>query len=238
MPNTTILRRITAGIIFFIFSGTEIKAQGEWSTGFDLVNQYIWRGIQVDNGVNIQPYLMYNRNGFESGVSASTSAANNFNEISFWTSYTISAKSFDVTLYLGDFYYDSGSGDFLNFKGVNEGQPDGAHYLESYIEFSSTRIPVSFLLSGVIWNDPDQSMYAQVTYSQSIADETEAAFKFGMALKESDNWYYTRKAGIINISAELAKEIKVTESFSFPLSGEAVFNPYSESFYVVMRIGF
>lgn len=44
------------------------------------MSQYIWRGIVFDDGVNLQPYAMYNVGGLEIGTSASVSLNSTLNE--------------------------------------------------------------------------------------------------------------------------------------------------------------
>ena len=241
MLNIAVSKLIPLTLLILVtqlFVTSQIQAQGEWYLGAETVNRYIWRGVQFDNGVNIQPYLMYGTDQFEIGAASSTSLTNDFNEISFWTSYTIPTKAFDLKLYLGDFYYEYGGQNFMNFDGVKDGMAQGSHYVEGYVEISLANLPLSFLLSSVIWNDPDNSMYAQVSYHKTLANDIESAFTLGAALNESNTWYYTQKTGIVNVSYEISKEVKITESFSLPMNAKAILNPYNESFYVVFGISF
>jgi hypothetical protein len=46
------------------------------------------------------------------------------------------------------------------------------------------------------------------------------------------------KFNICNIGIATSKELKITDSFSLPLSGSAILNPSSEQFYVVVGISF
>lgn len=237
MKTQRIVIQLVVIWVITVVSALELRAQsGEWYAGSEVVNRYIWRGVQYDNGVNIQPYVMYNIGGFEAGAAASTSFTNDFNEISLWTSYTASTNPVDITFYVGDFYYETGSADFWNFDGVKDGVSTGAHNLEGYISLAFNEIPISLLVSTVFWNDPDNSTYAQFSYYRELSG-MDAAFHLGMALNKSDYWYYTEKAGLINASFEITREIEVTERFSIPLTGKTILNPYSETFYVVVGIG-
>ncbi|MCH8566680.1 MAG: hypothetical protein LAT67_00395 [Balneolales bacterium] len=214
------------------------EAQVDWYAGFDLTSQYVWRGIQFDDGVNIQPYLMMNYGGLELGAMASKSTKNPFNEISFWAQYTHSFSGFDLSLYAGDFYYEDGSGNFFNFRPAKDGMVRGAHYIETYAKISLQSVPLSVLYSAIVWNDPDTSMYAEVSYYQSFSDDVTGTFSLGFALNESETWYFTRKAGLVNASFGLTRNVAVTDQFSFPINAKAVLNPYAEAFYVVLKVGF
>jgi hypothetical protein len=203
-----------------------------------MVNQYIWRGIVFDDGINLQPYVMYNVGGLEIGASSSNSLKNTYNEFSFWTSYTQSFNSVDLTFYLGDFYYLTKGSQFFNFDGVKDGEAQGEHSLEAYIELTADDIPISLLFSGVIWNDPDNSLYAQASYFTAFPSDIDARFNLGASLGESRDWYYTQKSGIVNVSMELAKSLNFSTGYAMSLYGQTYYNPYNESFHVVVGVGF
>lgn len=226
-------------ILFGIFnSPATLLGQSQWSGGLDIMSQYIWRGIVFDDGVNLQPYAMYNVGGLELGTSASISLKNTFNEFSFWTSYTHSFESTDVTFYLGDFYYLSQGSRFFNFDGVKNDEAQGEHSLEAYIELSSAEFPFSIFFSGVIWNDPDRSLYTQASYRTTLPGELDAIFNFGASLGRSRDWYYTQKSGLVNVSMELSKSLSITPGYAMSIYGQTFFNPYNEYFHVVVGVGF
>lgn len=136
-------------------------AQGSVDIGATTTSRYVWRGMLFDNGVNFQPYAMYSTDKFSVGAASSMSLTNDFNEISFWMSYTVNTSLVDMTFYLNDYYYEYLGSDFFNFDDANEFSSVGSHYLEAYVEFSKEESPFSFLFSSVFWNDPDRSLYAE-----------------------------------------------------------------------------
>ena len=190
----------------------------------------------MDNGVNIQPYAMYYTDKFSAGAASSVSLTNDFNEISLWLSYKLSTSLVDMTFYVYDYYYEYAGSDFLNYKGAGDDASVGMHFIETYVEFSSENSPLSFKLSSVVWNDPDNSVYAEASYSKELGSNISSRFTVGSSLKESREWYYTNKAGIVNLSYELSKSLRINPDFQLPMSVNTIFNPYGKAFYVVLSL--
>lgn len=238
------IRHITQSTIGFAFvllltglvlsPGNTLLAQGSVDIGATTTSRYVWRGMLFDNGVNFQPYAMYSTDKFSVGTASSMSLTNDFNEISFLMSYSVSTSLVDMTFYLYDCYYQYTGSDFFNFDDADEFSSVGSHYLEAYVELSKEDSPFSFLFSSVFWNDPDRSLYAEASYSKTLSNDIESSFTLGGALTESREWYYTNKAGIVNVSYELSKNLEVTPEFSVPMSVKTIMNPYGRAFYVVL----
>lgn len=232
MMQSVILILLTS--TFFPFQ--TLQAQGELDLGATTVSRYIWRGIQFDNGVNFQPYMMYYTPNFEVGVSSSMSLTNDFNVIYFWAAYTVNTSFLNAKFYIADFYYEYQGSDFFNYKTENRNGVEGDHYIEAYVTLSSKNSPFKLLISSSLWNDPDNSMYAEVSYSKDMANDVSSTFTLGGSLKKSTGWYYTEKAGIVNVSYELSKNIQVTPEFALPISVTSIFNPSAKAFYVILGV--
>ncbi len=60
---------------------------------------------------------------------------------------------------------------------------------------------------------------------------------FPVFLGAGDGWHSgTGDFGIVNIGVTKSKEIKITDSFSLPISGAVIFNPDSEQLYILAGI--
>jgi len=218
----------------FLSPNSIVFAQGSVDIGATTTSRYVWRGMVFDNGVNFQPYAMYSTDRFSVGASSSMSLTNDFNEVSFWLSYSVSTSLVDMTFYLNDYYYQYAGADFFNFDDADEFSSVGSHSLEAYVELSKEDSPFSFLFSSVFWNDPDRSLYAEASYSKTLSNDIESSFSVGGALTESREWYNTSKPGIVNVSYELSKNLDFTSQFSVPMSVKTIMNPYGRAFYVVL----
>jgi hypothetical protein len=221
---------------FAIFPVKPLHAQGEVSLGANTVTRYIWRGVQFDDGVNFQPYMMYNISKFEMGVSSSMSLTNDFNEIYFWAAYNIKTSLFNAKFYVTDFYYQGQGADFFNFKTEKINGVEGNHYGETHIVFTSDNSPFKLLLSSSFRNDPDNSIYSEVSYSRAMVNDINSVFSIGAALNKSARWYYTEKASIINVSYALSKSVQITPGYALPFTVTSILNPTGKSFYVIFAI--
>lgn len=230
---------VSAGLILVLSTlipSQTVHAQGELDLGATTVSRYLWRGIQFDNSVNFQPYMMYYTSNFEIGASSSMSLTKDFNEIYLWAAYSVNTSFINAKFYLADFYYQNEGSDFTNYNTKKRDGVAGDHFIEGYVEFTSDDSPFKLLFSSSLWNDPDNSMYAEVSYSKSHSNELESSFTLGGSLKKSSSWYYTDKAGIVNVSYELSKQVQITPEYALPVSVTSIFNPTGKSFFVVLAI--
>lgn len=223
-------------VVYTFLPVQSLYAQGEVNIGADTVTRYVWRGIQLDNGVNFHPYMMYNTPNFEVGASSSMSLTNDFNEIYFWAAYSVKTSFINAKFYIADFYYEYDGADFFNFKTEKRDGVEGDHYVEGYVVLSSDNSPFELLFSTTIWNDPDKSMYAEVSYSKAMANDIQSTFSVGGALNKSALWYYTDKAGIVNMSYGLSRSVQITPEYALPISVTSIFNPTGKAFYVIFGV--
>jgi len=222
--------------VYTVLPIQSLSAQGEVSLGANTVTRYLWRGIQFDNGVNFQPYMMYHTSNFEVGASSSMSLTNDFNEIYFWAGYSVKTSLINAKFYIADFYYEHSGSDFLNVKNVNGDGVRGDHSVEGYVVLSSENSPFVLLFSRTLWNDPDNSMYAEVSYSKELANDVQSTFSLGGSLNKSTEWYFTNNASIVNVSYKLSKSVQITSNYALPLSVASIFNPNGKAFFVILGV--
>ncbi|MCH8496176.1 MAG: hypothetical protein LAT57_11185 [Balneolales bacterium] len=227
---------ILIGIAYALIPLQAVHAQGEVSVGATTVTRYMWRGIQFDDGINFQPYMMYTISNFEAGVSSSMSLTNDFNEINFWVAYSVNTSFINAKFYVTDFYYQNPGSDFFNFKSERIHGVEGDHYGEAHIIFTSDHSPFELLFSTAFRNDPDNSLYTEVSYSKLMANDIGSTLSLGAALNKSARWYYTEKAGIINVSYELSKRVQITPEYALPVSVKSILNPTGKAFYVILAV--
>ncbi len=83
--------------------------------------------------------------------------------------------------------------------------------------------------------------YLELGYSHTVS-ETDISVFMGAALDDPDEqngaigWYGNNSAGIINLGTKVSKTLKITDSFSLPVSTSLIFNPEAENIYVVFSI--
>ena len=201
----------------------------------DVVSSYIWRGQDLGN-VSLQPTLGIGYKGLSLTAwgSVGLSDPSDTKEFDLTLSYAIGGLNIGITDYWFNngldpenryFKYDAhgtnhvveanvgydfglaGLQWFTNFAGNDGVNKDGKRAYSSYVELT-----VPFKLATVDW----------------VA--TAGAVPF------STDFYGTDGFAVTNLALRATKEIKVTESFSVPVFGQAVANPCSQKAYLV--IGF
>jgi len=193
----------------------------ELSTSVDLYSTYVFRGVAY-SGPSIQPMVELSAGGFALGAWGSQGIDGNagspgFQEMDLYTSY-----SFDFGLSIGftDYYY----------PGVPYGQED-SHAFELNLGYSIGDLSLS---GNYIFNEAPgagslgEDMYFELGYSAGPADLFAGA---------GDGWHSTDgDFAIVNVGVGTSKEIKITDSFSIPLSGAVILNPNTEQFYILAGI--
>ena len=201
----------------------------------DVVSSYIWRGQDLGN-VSLQPTLGIGYKGLSLTAwgSVGLSDPSDTKEFDLTLSYAIGGLNIGVTDYWfnngldpenryfkydahgtnhvleANIGYDFGLASlqwFTNFAGNDGVNKDGKRAYSSYVELT-----VPFKLATVDWT------------------ATAGAVPF------STDFYGTDGFAVTNLAIRATKEIKVTESFSVPVFGQAVANPCSQKAYLV--IGF
>lgn len=208
----------------------------EATIGADVVSNYIWRGMKLDDAA-VQPTLGVSYKGLS---------------LSAWGSYGITGsadvtKEFDLTLAystgnfnvgITDYYvvkddatkyflysanstahtfeanigYDFGPLSvqwFTNFAGLDSRTEKGKRAYTSYVELNAP-----FKLGGMDWN----ATLGAVPYS-------------------AGNGFYAANASgfaVTNVALKASKDIKITNTFSLPLFAQIIGNPSTQKAYFVL----
>lgn len=206
---------IAASLLLMFTFSPNINAQ-EWSTGLDIYSSYVWRGTKFGSGPAFQPTVEFSSGGFAIGAWGSFNASmDEAAEADLYASYGFDlGESTSLTLTLTDYY----------FPGSNWFNGD-SHYIEPMV---SLGIGSFSLLGAYMMNGGEGDIYLEAGVAAGAVD---------LFLGGGDGAYtIDGKFNVCNIGLGTSKEIKITDSFSIPVSGAAILNPSSEQFYVV--IGF
>jgi uncharacterized protein (TIGR02001 family) len=206
---------IAAGLFLLMSIAPLSKAQ-EVTTGLDIYSSYVWRGTKFGSGPAFQPSLEFSAGGFALGAWGSFSASTDeAAEADLYASYSFDlGESSSLSFTLTDYYFP---GD-LWFEGTS-------HYIEPMVSLGLG----SFSLTGAyMMNDGEGDIYLEAGLSAGPVDLT---------LGGGDGAYTVDgEFNICNIGIGTSKEVKITDSFSLPVSGAAILNPSSEQFYIVVGI--
>jgi hypothetical protein len=248
MKNKHILS-ILISIIVIGLSYIPISAQDlSVDAGADFVSRYVWRGLNVNDQPNIQPYISLQYSGLQFGFWGSYSLTNlnsedeNYSfgsEIDTWLSYSITLnKSISVTALLTDYYFPNQGRRIGNINNYDDENDPGAHTVEAGLTIAGAEsFPLS--LSGYIniYNDKGNNVYLQADYSTSIHD-FEIGFFSGAAIGSEDTpeYYGTEKFNFIHVGIKVLKLVTITDSFSLPVYCSYILNPKKGIAFLVLGI--
>ena len=206
---------IAASLLLLMTVTPKVKAQ-EVSTGLDIYSSYVWRGTKFGSGPAFQPYMEFSAGGFALGAWGSFNASTDeAAEADLYASYGFDlGESSSLSFTLTDYYFP---GDMW-FEGTS-------HYIEPMVSLGLG----SFSLTGAyMMNDGEGDIYLEAGLTAGPVDLT---------LGGGDGAYtMDGEFNICNIGISTSKEVKITDSFSLPISGAAILNPSSEQFYIVVGI--
>ncbi|MFW5756107.1 MAG: hypothetical protein ACOCWK_05865 [Tangfeifania sp.] len=206
---------VLAGLVFLITGMPRANAQ-EWSTGLDIYSSYVWRGTKFGSGPAFQPYLEFSAGGFAIGAWGSYNASTNeAAEADLYASYGFNlGENASLGLTVTDYYFPGSAW----FEGTS-------HYIEPMVTLGVG----SFSLTGAyMMNDGAGDIYLEAGLSAGPVDLTLGGGDGAYTIDGDFN--------ICNIGVSTSKDIKITDSFSLPVSGAAILNPSSEQFHIVVGI--
>ena len=217
---THYLKTSLLGLLFATLLATlnpeTAKAQ-EVDAGFDLYSTYVFRGVAF-SGPSLQPYVEYSSGGFAVGAWGSQ-GYDGFQEMDLYAGY-----EFDFGLSLGvtDYYYPG----TLWLDGDSHAIEINAGYgIESFslaANFIVNEAPGAGSAGG--------DLYFEAGYSFTAAD---------VFIGAGDGWHSgSGDFALVNVGVSTGKEIKITDTFSIPLTGAVVFNPDSEQLYILAGVSF
>jgi hypothetical protein len=234
-------------IIFVCIAGISFAQDLSLNAGADIVSRYIWRGINVNDAVNIQPALTLSVSGFSAGFWGSYSFSNDSNNYTFgqevdtWLGYTYSFENgMSIGAIVTDYYYPNAGIKWGNFNNYDDVNGAGAHTIETGIQIKG---PDTFpiLFSGYInvYNDAGSNTYFQIDYPTTVA-QVPLNFFVGASggSKENSAYYGTESFNVINLGVKATKSVKITEDYSLPVAVTFLVNPRTEISYLIFGLTF
>jgi uncharacterized protein (TIGR02001 family) len=221
-----------------IGSAQEDKPVSKFSTGVDLFNRYVWRGLDYGSSPSIQPTIEYaHKSGLKVGYWGSFNTLGNYNEIDFYISYSIS--SFDLVL-TDYFFPESGIPSSKTFRYLNFDNETTGHGTEISLFWNgSEKLPLTLMAGTFFWG-ADKNVDGNQNYSTYFEAKYEFETKAG-ALEAIVGFtpakgLYGNTLGIINMGLGTKKEIKITDHFSLPVQSAVIVNPQISNIYLVFGI--
>ena len=206
---------VLAGLVLLITGMPRANAQ-EWSTGLDIYSSYVWRGTKFGSGPAFQPYVEFSAGGFALGAWGSYNASTDeAAEADLYASYGFDlGENASLGLTVTDYYFPGSAW----FEGTS-------HYIEPMVTLGVGSLS---LTGAYMMNDGEGDLYLEAGLSAGPVDLTLGGGDGAYTIDGDFN--------ICNIGISTSKDIKVTDSFTLPVSGAAILNPSSEQFHIVVGI--
>ena len=189
-----------------------------FTTGADIYSNYIWRGTKFGTGPAFQPTVKFTSGGLTIGCWGSFDAAG-YSEADMYLSYSLPVG---LSLGLTDYYYPGL--DYFDYSDTT-----GSHAFEINLGFAKGGLSLS---ANYILNEAGGAAsvggdkYFQVGY----------AFKqFNIFLGAGDGWHTSDgDFAVCNVGIGTSKEIKITDTFTVPVTGQIVLNPERKDLMLVV----
>ena len=209
---------ILVAICFFTLN--ESKAQ---DFGADLVSSYVWRGTQFGTGPHIQPWMELGSGAITGGIwgsfpTTSMGTDGDGNELDLWISADLGFMGLTLTNYSfpgGDGTYGAGTGVFY-----------GDLEISGSASLGGVDLTVGYFTDL-------EALYVEAAFSAGPVD-----IGLGFGSDGKDACYAGGDSGLVNMSFEGSKEIKITEEYSLPVFGSFIYNPDSEAAFLVFGASF
>ncbi len=205
--------------------------------GADLVNRYLWRGIE--NGIgfdesksfHFQPTVVGTYKNLEVGYWGSFGVSNGYSEYDLWAKYSIKQFSVSVFDYNQSFEDEDGTqhGGYYNVP-FNS----GGSYAEVTLAYDGgDKFPLYASYNRFFYND--DATYLEAGYRFNTHKLFPMDFTVGMTPQASS---YGDKAGVMNLGFKVKYDIKFSGKFKVPVFASVIDNPQTEKTYFVFGLTF
>lgn len=218
---------ILAGLMISNVILSQEENPSPFTIGADIYSNYVWRGTRYGDGPAFQPNLKFTAGFFSAGAWGSFDF-NGYQEADIYLTFSLPAG---FTLGITDYYYP-------DFDYFDYSQLSGSHAFETSLGFTKGGLSLS---ANYILNEAGNAG------SKGSDKYFEAKYNFGsfnLFLGAGDGWHTTNtsdgedKFNICNVGLGISQTIRVTETFNIPVTGQLIFNPDRERFYIVAGFTF
>jgi hypothetical protein len=228
-------------------SAQENTSKSKLDLSADIMSRYIWRGLNLGgSSPSVQPNLEYSCGNLAIGAwgAYSFNPAITNQEVDLYVSYTI-AELFNITA--TDYFLPNE--DTLPNRFFNYRKDETGHLFEISAKFLGTeKIPLSLMVATNVYGadakksngDNRYSTYVELGYSFNVKD-TECSAFMGFTpdkpdIDKGETGYYGNGPGVINLGITASKSIRITDTFSLPVSTSIITNPQAENIFLVFGI--
>lgn len=239
-------------ILFLFLYSSMIWAQSNTSStkdslsiGADLMSRYIFRGMDIGASPSIQPNLTYTTGKFNIGLwGAYTLNKFTTQEADIFITYNVN-EQFSLTLTDYFFPSETGSYNYFDYKKDTTG-----HLLEGNLTYTGQdKFPIQCLIAVNFYGSDairlnhaglkkgiQYSTYAEISYPFKYFDAFIGANLTKPHTDLGETGFYGNDIGIINLGLTTHKEVKLSSTYSLPMSLSFITNPQSGKVFLVFGL--
>ena len=214
------------------------------SGNIDVVNNYVWRGMDQNSGFSVQPTLSLSYKGFLLSAWGSQSITNNADrdvqELDINLGYSIGG----FTATLTDYWWGGLHNPYGYYKqGPADNPVDGGHHFEATVAYGfGDKLPLTLAWSTWFAGADIRTESDKRCYSSYINASYEIACPADVTLTPAIGFtpwkgYYHDKAAFTDISLKASKALVLSDKFSLPIFVQAIASPINDHVYLVAGVG-
>ena len=214
------------------------------SGNIDVVNNYVWRGMDQNSGFSVQPTIGLSYKGFSLSAWGSQSITNNADrdvqELDINLGYSIGG----FTATLTDYWWGGLHDPYGYYKqGPADNPVDGGHHFEATLAYGfGDKLPLTLAWSTWFAGADIRTESDKRCFSSYINASYEIACPADVTLTPSIGFtpwkgYYHDKAAFTDISLKASKALALSDQFSLPIFVQAIASPINDHVYLVAGVG-
>ena len=214
------------------------------SGNIDVVNNYVWRGMDQNSGFSVQPTIGLSYKGFSLSAWCSQSLTNNADrdvqELDINLGYSIGG----FTATLTDYWWGGLHNPYGYYKqGPADNPVDGGHHFEATVAYGfGDKLPLTLSWSTWFAGADIRTESGKRCYSSYINVAYEMACPADVTLTPAIGFtpwkgYYHDKAAFTDISLKASKALVLSDKFSLPIFVQAIASPINDHVYLVAGVG-
>ena len=213
-----------AGLSVYIpVSGQAKEPASQWTTGADFYSSYVWRGTRQGSGPAIQPVIEFTTGSFTAGAWGSFDF-NDYQEIDLYLSFALTES---VSIGIQDYYLPGLS--YFDYSAAS-----GSHAYEVNLIYSGEQVSLE---ADYVINEAG----GIGSCGGDLYFEAGFSFDYFTVFMGAGNGWHTYDPvddegafNVCNIGLEVSRDIIITDRFSIPVTGQLIFNPDSETMFLVV----
>jgi hypothetical protein len=222
--------RYLSGLVLLTLTGVDMSLYGQaeekaspWTTGADFYSSYVWRGTRQGSGPAIQPVIEFTTGFFTAGAWGSFDF-NDYQEVDLYLSFALTEY---VSIGIQDYYLPG-------LPYFDYSRASGSHAFEINLNYSGEHVSLE---ADYVINEAGGvgSLGGDLYFEAGIY------FNYFSVFMAAGNGWHTYDPvedegafNVCNIGLEVSRDIIITDRFSIPVTGQLIFNPDSETMFLVV----